>query len=335
MENLKELNEIFVDLIKMIPKKHYRQAENLTKDSKYAFNKKEQDQKNILKQKSKRMRLDPNALSTDEVAVVEEGKQQQNKDEMEQVNRIEQDEDEDEFHTDVQSDSEREEIFFSPRSGPEEQLSKPVNLKDLLRQKIDSFEKKRKIRTEKRERPSKKEKKEAKKIKAKHQKKKDPKPSADLIVPSEAKSEPVKVEFAIKKNKKPVKHHNAETALQLLNAKKEKIKKLPTGEKQKLMEKEAWKKASILSQGGEVKDDETRLKKAIKKKEKLKEKRTREWSNRIASQKSAFDQKQAKRTENIEKRIQTIKDKRKGIKKSTSHKKGKGSKGKSSFKGKK
>lgn len=317
----------------MIPKKHYRQSENLPKDSKYAFNKKEQDPKNVLKQKGKRMRLDPNAIKEEQI-VVDGAKEEQSEDEVVQAN--DQEDDEEEFHTDIQSDSEREEVFFSPRSGPEEQAAQALNLKDLLRQKINTFEKKRKVRTEKKEKPSKKDKKDAKKAKAKQQKKKDPKPSSEKVLPSEQEAESVQVEFAVKKNKKPAKHHNPETALQLLEAKKEKLKKLPSEDKNKVIQKEAWKKASILSQGGEVKDDEVRLKKAIKKKEKGKEKRTREWSNRIAAQKTAFSEKQAKRTENIEKRIQVIKDKRKGIKKTTSHKKGKGSsKGKKSFKARK
>lgn len=69
-------------------------------------------------------------------------------------------------------------------------------------------------------------------------------------------------------------------ALQQLSARKEKLASLPEEKRKSIEEKEKWAKAEARLEGVKVHDDESRLKKAAKRKEKEKAKSKSTWSVR-------------------------------------------------------
>jgi len=66
-------------------------------------------------------------------------------------------------------------------------------------------------------------------------------------------------------------------ALALLQAKKAKLEAMPEDKKKEIAERERWMKAEARMEGVKVRDDEARLKKAVKRKEKEKQKTKKEW----------------------------------------------------------
>jgi hypothetical protein len=66
-------------------------------------------------------------------------------------------------------------------------------------------------------------------------------------------------------------------ALEQLQARKEKLDALPEDKRKSIEERNRWAKAEARLEGTKVHDDETKLKKAVKRKEKEKSKSKKAW----------------------------------------------------------
>lgn len=124
-------------------------------------------------------------------------------------------------------------------------------------------------------------------------------------------------------------------ALQKLQAQKSKLEKLKATDSDKaeaLEEKLRVKKALQKAEGISIKDDVGLLKKSIQRRDKEKEKSRKVWTDKKQDQKEHTDKRQAKRTENIQSRIDAKKNKKMGLKVKKPQGGAKG--GKAGFKGK-
>lgn len=106
-------------------------------------------------------------------------------------------------------------------------------------------------------------------------------------------------------------------ALQKLQAQKDKLEKLKATDSVKaaaLEEKLQLKKALQKAEGVSIKDDVNLLKKSIQRREKEKNKSRETWIQKKTEQKEVEEKRQNKRTENIQSRIDSKKNKKMGIK---------------------
>ncbi|GFQ80192.1 surfeit locus protein 6-like protein [Trichonephila clavata] len=100
---------------------------------------------------------------------------------------------------------------------------------------------------------------------------------------------------------------NYKNLLKMAEQKKNKIEKLKEVNPEKaasIEEKERWKKAILKAENVKVKDDPNLLKKSLKKKEKIKMKKAKEWNERVEHTEAKKKARQEKRTKNIQKRKQ-------------------------------
>ncbi|KAG6830855.1 hypothetical protein H0H87_006915 [Tephrocybe sp. NHM501043] len=128
---------------------------------------------------------------------------------------------------------------------------------------------------------------------------------------------------------------NPQQALEQLAARKERLAAMPEEKRQGILERDQWEKAEARMEGIKVHDDEGKLKKAIKRKEKEKGKSKKEWDDRKEQLTQAMAAKQKKRTDNIAMRNERKNDRRKGVGKTKSKTKARpGFEGKTFGKGK-
>ncbi|KAJ7093206.1 surfeit locus protein 6-domain-containing protein [Mycena epipterygia] len=92
---------------------------------------------------------------------------------------------------------------------------------------------------------------------------------------------------------------NPTQALSQIASRKEKLAALPEDKRKSIEEKEKWAKAAARLEGVKVRDDESRLKKAVKRKEKEKGRSKRDWDQRKEQITASMAAKQKKKTDNI------------------------------------
>lgn len=92
------------------------------------------------------------------------------------------------------------------------------------------------------------------------------------------------------------------TALLKFENQKKRLEGMDDEKRKDIEEKEAWLTARRRAEGEKIKDDEKMLKKAVKRKESIKKKSTKEWSVRKEGVAKGIKERQKKREDNIRKR---------------------------------
>lgn len=101
--------------------------------------------------------------------------------------------------------------------------------------------------------------------------------------------------------------------LEKIEKRNERIKKVKSRDEEagkSLQDKFKWESVLNKAEGQKVKDDPELLKKSLKRKEKIKEKRKKKWEDRTRTVEKLQSDKQKKRTVNLQKRKQAVKDKK-------------------------
>ncbi|KAK6759716.1 hypothetical protein RB195_021342 [Necator americanus] len=137
----------------------------------------------------------------------------------------------------------------------------------------------------------------------------------DFLVKSDGK----KKRLSTSEKKQKFTGKDYKSLINKVEKREEKLKKIRDVEPEKAMQVEneiKWNRAVNKAQGVKVKDNIELLKKGLKRKEKLKEKRKENWLNREKNVEREKAKKQEKRKENLQKRIDDKKkNKLKGLKK--------------------
>ena len=105
-----------------------------------------------------------------------------------------------------------------------------------------------------------------------------------------------------KRGKASVTASNPALALKALEDRKAFLEKLGPDARARAEDNDRWKHAELRAEGARVLDDETKLARSIRKKDKDKAKKTAAWNDRIKETTDAEAAKQAKRTANIQAR---------------------------------
>ncbi|EHA48555.1 hypothetical protein MCOR27_007031 [Pyricularia oryzae] len=106
----------------------------------------------------------------------------------------------------------------------------------------------------------------------------------------------------VKDEKKKKGPSDPKTALAKLEAQKKRMAGLDEDKRKEVLEKETWLAARRRAEGEKIRDDETLLRKAVKRKEQAKKKSEREWGERKAGVEKAIRERQKKREDNLRKR---------------------------------
>jgi hypothetical protein len=92
------------------------------------------------------------------------------------------------------------------------------------------------------------------------------------------------------------------------------LEKLTPEARERAEESKKWEKANLQASGTKVMDDRKKIEKALKKQTKEKKKKKHQWDERIKVVEKLKEDKQKKRSENIQARKDQIRDKKKGVK---------------------
>ncbi|RKU41112.1 hypothetical protein DL546_002803 [Coniochaeta pulveracea] len=92
------------------------------------------------------------------------------------------------------------------------------------------------------------------------------------------------------------------SALAKLEAQKKRLAELDEDKRKEILEKEAWLAARKRAEGEKVRDDEALLKKAVKRKDKAKQKSEKEWKERKAGVQKGIRERALKREANLKER---------------------------------
>ena len=146
-------------------------------------------------------------------------------------------------------------------------------------------------------------------------------PNKKLVTPSKPifnkEGQMVYSKFDFTDSNKKEKHKNEfrgkdyKRLLEKIEKRNEKINKVKTKDEsagRMLQDKFKWKAALDKAEGEKVKDNPELLKKSLKRKEKMKDKRKKKWRDRENTVKKQQEAKQEKRSKNIQARKQTKKD---------------------------
>ncbi|KAA1095424.1 hypothetical protein PGT21_019624 [Puccinia graminis f. sp. tritici] len=95
------------------------------------------------------------------------------------------------------------------------------------------------------------------------------------------------------------------------------LEKLTPEARERAEESKKWEKANLQASGTKVMDDRKKIEKALKKQTKEKKKKKHQWDERIKVVEKLKEDKQKKRTQNIQARKDQIRDKKNGVKAKT------------------